>query len=209
MNLEPRQLRFHLNQDIDLTLRVHPPTALSRTRPAIIMGRTAAAVVALLPLALSSPPRPIFGIGVYNDTPGSPLVVDQLPVASNLTGTGGFVLLFFETFDPTNPSLLLPLPWQVDALNQAYQLGLRPVVRLGQHSRNYRYFSDDAGHLHYTHLASLYAAYVAALPLPPPSSGPLFVGVGNEFNIRGEWLCTEGPGVFMNVSQVSRVGRWP
>lgn len=118
--------------------------------------------------------RPIFGIGVYNDTPGSPPVSKQISVAQNLTGDGGFVLFFFETIDPTDPLSLVPEPWQTDALESAYALGLRPVVRLGQHARNYRYFSDDAEHLHYTKLASQYAAFIAALPLPP-RAGDLLV----------------------------------
>jgi hypothetical protein len=111
---------------------------------------------------------------------------------------------FFETFDPSDSSTLLPTQWQLDALHRAYNLGLRPVVRLGQAARNYRYYSDDPSHLHYTKLATQYAAYVAALPLPP-SADSLFVGVGNEFNIMGEWRCTEGAGIFLNVSQVCRV----
>lgn len=161
------------------------------------------ALAALAQVAVATQLRPIFGIGVYNDTPGSPLVADQIEVAFNLTGQGGYVLLFFETFNPADPSTLFPEPWQISALERVYELGLKPVVRLGQAARNYRYFSDDVEHLHYTHLASQYAAFVDSLPLPPPALGPLYVGVGNEFNVHGEWLCTEGAGVFMNVSQVA------
>jgi hypothetical protein len=147
--------------------------------------------------------RPIFGIGLYNDTPGSPIISAQLDVAVNLTGPRGFVLLFFETLDPDDNSSLLPAQWQIDAVAKSYSLGLRPVVRLGQSARNYRYFSDDSSHLHYVRLAQMYADFVAALPLPPAQADDLYVGVGNEFNINGEWRCTEGAGVFMNVSQVT------
>jgi hypothetical protein len=143
-------------------------------------------------------------IGVYNDTPWAPGVDAQLPVAANLTGPGGWTLLFFETLDPASKALL-PEPWQVNvpqmcgadpgppnavgecmcllelasvrmndmyvrgcsaclwlfpdswclhdrqvaALQQAYALGLKPIVRLGQWRRDYRDHSDDAAHMVY------------------------------------------------------------
>ena len=159
-------------------------------------------IVSVVAAADASSLRRIFGIGIYNDTPGSPPVIDQVEVAFNLTGPSGFVLFFFETFDPSNPSSLLPQQWQIDAINLAYTLGLQVVIRMGQAARDYRYYSDDPQHLHYTRLASQYASFIGSLPLPPTTTDPLFVGVGNEFNIFGEWRCTEGAGVFMNVSQV-------
>lgn len=137
-----------------------------------------------------------FGIGIYCDTPGSPNVSLQLASARNLTGANGWVTLFFDSLDPLlQPA---PLPWQVAALEESYALGLSPLVRLGQPARNYRNLSDDAAHMQYHSLASAYARYVAALPLPPSSAGgPLHIIVGNEWNICGEWVCSDGEGVFL------------
>ena len=44
---------------------------------------------------------------------------------------------------PPLPGATVPKQWQVNALKQAVACGLRPIVRLGQHNRNYRYFADD------------------------------------------------------------------
>jgi hypothetical protein len=49
-------------------------------------------------------------------------------------------------------------------------------------------------------LASMYAGYVAALPLPPNSPGQLSVTLANEPNVCMEWRCSAGPGVFLNAS---------
>ena len=83
-----------------------------------------------------TPPRPIFGLGVYNDTPGSPAVSAQLPLVANLTGPGGWALIFVRSFSALGPPdgqpvNVVPAAWEVGAINQAYALGLRPVVRIG------------------------------------------------------------------------------
>lgn len=158
----------------------------------------------LAAVAAASSSSNILGIGVYNDTQGSPGVNLQLPVAANLTGSGGWVLLFFENIDlPTNN--LLPEAWQIAALQQAWALGLKPIVRLGQWRRNYRNYSDDAQHLSYKALAQVYANYVAALPGPPsPSSEPLRLILLNEPNICSEWECAEeGPTVYLPSATIA------
>eukprot|EP01052_Picozoa_sp_SAG31_P082849 SAG31_NODE_42945_length_269_cov_0.864706_2_plen_67_part_01 len=38
--------------------------------------------------------RSIFGIGVYTDTPGSPVLEAQLDAAAELVGRGGWVTIF-------------------------------------------------------------------------------------------------------------------
>ena len=56
----------------------------------------------LAPLALllvgSAEPKK-YGAGVYNDTQRAAPFYAQLPVACNLTGRGGWLLLFFETIE--------------------------------------------------------------------------------------------------------------
>ena len=158
----------------------------------------------LLPLLLLLPeaaaaaaaPANIYGIGLYNDTLHCPSQTDQLPVAANLTGAGGWVLVFFESLDPNDGATFLPAPWQTELLRAAYAASLRPLVRLGQNARNYRNFSDEGphapAHMHYTALARLYRSFVGALPLPPggtASGEVLHVQLGNEFNVCIEWDC--------------------
>ena len=153
-----------------------------------------------------------WGIGIYDDTLHCPSQTNQMPVAANITGPKGWVLVFFETLDPTNNATYLPLPWQVDILKTAYSLGIRPIVRLGQNARNYRNFSDDpATRLGYTKLAALYKNYVAALPLPPAggASGPaLHIVLGNEENICVEWQCHESPPLSNATQWTAEVATW-
>ena len=49
--------------------------------------------------------------------------------------------------------------WQVAALRAALRCGLRPIVRLGQRSRGYRYYADTAsgGFRSYKQLGARYA----------------------------------------------------
>lgn len=158
----------------------------------------------------SSFQRFIYGIGIYNDTTNAPYITAQLPVAFNLTGAQGWILLFFESMDGNTSSSWNPEAWQIQALQYAYSLNLRPIVRLGQYARNYRYYSDDTEHLHYNRLANLYRQYVSQLPLPPvrytESTGisSLPIIVGNEPNICLEWQCTEGEGIFMNATTIAK-----
>lgn len=150
-----------------------------------------------------------FGIGIYNDTAAPPLV-QQLPEAAALVGEGGYVLLFFNLLFATDgkpASCLndcLPLQWQLDAVNQAYALKLRPVVRLGQWSRTIRDFADGGDkspgsiRSNFTQLAQRYRRFVAALPLHPDGTSALAIQLLNEPNVCGEWQCKEAePGAHL------------
>lgn len=147
------------------------------------------------------PLRALLGIGVYNDTPSSPPVSAQLPVALNLTGRGGHVLLFFEfVFSPPAPPV--PAPWQLAALAQACALGLQPVVRLGQPSRNYRDFADEGSNrTSFRLLSSAYVHFAAALRTPQCAA--LSVILLNEPNICMEWVCTQGAGTFLSGAEAA------
>lgn len=159
----------------------------------LLLFSVSAAVAGVLGLPLSA----LLGIGLYNDTPGSPPLSSQLPVALNLTGPGGHVLLFFEfTFSPPSPPL--PAPWQVAALSQACALGLRPVVRLGQPSRNYRDFADaGSNRTRFSALALAYVHFTAALRAAAAHCAAFRVILLNEPNICMEWACTSGAGTFL------------
>ena len=168
----------------------------------------AAAAAAAAAAEVASPPRLIFGLGVYNDTPGSPSLSAQLPVVANLTSgapagaPGAWVLLLLNSFSAIGPPdagrvNLSPLPYEVAALRQAYALGLRVILRIGNNAYT-RYASDDEQHQSYKVIAAAYRAYVAQLPLPPDGS-PLRVTVGNELNECDGWGCKEGLGLYGDV----------
>ena len=137
-----------------------------------------------------------FGIGVYDLPPASSVAV-QLPWARNLTGAGGSVLLYFTlSFAQSGNASscvneCVPSPDDLAAVHQAYSLGLRPIVRLGQWPRTIRNFSDDVAHRQYTALARAYRSFAAALPLPPDGRTPLDVVVLNEPNGCSEWACKD------------------
>jgi hypothetical protein len=141
-----------------------------------------------------------FGIGVYSEGSGgtSLPVALQLPTAYTLVGDGGQVLLLMQLLFSHNGNTsscvggCVPAPTEVAAVKQAYAMGLKPVVRLGQWPRTIRDFSDDAEHRDYTALARAYSQFAAAIPLPPDGS-PLGVIALNEPNTGGEWQCS-GPG---------------
>lgn len=56
-----------------------------------------------------------------------------------------------------------PEQWQVDALKAAIACGLKVIIRIGQHNRNYRYFADDKSFRSYTRLAKRYTQFTASL----------------------------------------------
>eukprot|EP00756_Hemistasia_phaeocysticola_P002892 Hpha_TRINITY_DN11950_c0_g2::TRINITY_DN11950_c0_g2_i1::g.20469::m.20469 len=137
-----------------------------------------------------------FGIGVYGSGSGAGAVplAEQFPWALNLTGHGGRVLLyaamtFSQNGNASSCVVCLPPPEYVAVIQQAYAMGLRPVVRLGQWPRTIRDFSDDTEHLVYTSLARAYRTFAAGLPLPPDGSS-LEVIVHNELNGNSEWECS-------------------
>ena len=148
-------------------------------------------------LALGTPQNNKFGIGVYGagSGAGSVSLAEQLPWALNLSGHGGRVLLFEAMGFSQNGNAsscrdgCVPSVQFRAAIRQAYAMGLRPVVRLGQFPRTLRDFSDDAERKVYTSLARAYRTFAEALPLPPDGS-PLEVIVHNELNIYSEWECS-------------------
>ena len=148
-----------------------------------------------------------FGMGVYGrEVPWR----EQLPWALNLTGPGGRVLLFMtlsfaENGNATSCGDCVPAAEDTAVLHQAYAMGLRPVVRLGQYPRTIRDFSDDAAHLVYTSLAESYRTFAAALPLPPNGS-PLEVIIHNEPQAGDEWECSGGGNITLNTTAAEVAG---
>ena len=143
-----------------------------------------------------------FGVGVYDDTPGSAGATQQLDAAAHLVGgggrargAGGWVTLYLCSWRTHTTSCMNASTAALDepsraVLLAAYARGLRVVVRLG-----YPYFVRDhadegARHLRYTALAAAYARVAASLP-PPPGGDTLHVHAGNEFNACNEWRCSE------------------
>jgi hypothetical protein len=141
-----------------------------------------------------------FGIGIYESPSFS--TAQQLPVALDLVGQGGHVLVYTGLTFAENGNLssclrgCVPSEQDVAAIKQAFALGLRPVVRIGQWPRTIRDFSDDTDHLVYTSLARVYRHFVAALPLPPDGQSSLDVIVMNEPN--AEWQCSGGGRISTN-----------
>lgn len=142
-----------------------------------------------------------FGIGAYGSS-----LDEQLPLAARLAGQGGRVLLQANLLFKQNGNAssceneCAPSAESVAAIAQAYALGLRPVVRLGQWPRTIRDFSDDAEHRQYRSLANAYRKFAAALPLPPDGTSPLDLIVLNEPNVAGEWCCSGGGRLSTNQS---------
>eukprot|EP01043_Picozoa_sp_COSAG02_P023014 COSAG02_NODE_1215_length_13852_cov_10.082600_8_plen_398_part_00 len=141
-----------------------------------------------------------FGMGVYGTVP----LVEQLPWALNLAGNGGRVLLYMTLSFSENGNVrscgeCTPSAEEVAALHQAYALGLRPVVRIGQLPRTIRDFSDDAEHLVYTSLAEAYRTFAAALPLPTDGN-MLEVILQNEPQAHDEWMCSGSGYLTLNTT---------
>ena len=145
-----------------------------------------------------------FGIGVYSNSGGVPgaNVSTQLPWARNLVGENGTVVLYVGMHFGRNGDAsscadgCAPSAADAAAIAQAWSLGLRPVVRLGQWPRTIRDFADDATvtpRRAFTALARAYRTFAAALPLPPDGVTPLDVVVLNEPNGCHEWQCSAPP----------------
>ena len=152
-----------------------------------------------------------FGIGVYGGGFVGLKVAPQLPWALNLTGRAGRVLLYVGMSFTENGNVsscaagCVPSSEDVAAVKQAYAMGLRPVVRLGQWPRTIRDFSDDADHLVYTSLARAYRTFAAALPLPPDGTR-LDIQVLNELNTDVEWKCSGGGRISTNDTAAEVAG---
>lgn len=139
-----------------------------------------------------------FGIGVYTDTTGSPAIEDQLDLARNLTGEGGFVTLYLCSWRDANRSCMNASvdradQTSVDMLNQAYSRKLNVIARIGNpyYVRNHADNISLAPKLSFRSLAQAYARFVDSLPPPPNSGSFLYVHIGNEFNACNEWRCDE------------------
>jgi hypothetical protein len=159
-------------------------------------------------LAALAAPENKFGIGVYDAAAGVPgaSVATQLPVARDLAGQGGTVLLYAGMSFARNGDVssctngCVPSAVTAAAIEQTYALGLRPVVRLSQWPRTIRDFADDTAptpRRAFTALARAYRTFAAALPLPPDGTTPLDVVVLNEPNGCSEWVpsaCGSGLG---------------
>eukprot|EP00937_MAST-01D_sp_MAST-1D-sp2_P005594 g5594.t1 len=142
-----------------------------------------------------------FGIGAYDVHGGVgpvPSLLTQLPLARDLAGANGSVLLVATMMFRQNGNAsscsggCVPSATDAASIQQAYALGLRPVVRLAQWPRTIRDFADDAAttpRQSFHSLARAYRTFAAALPLPPDGTSALDVIVLNEPNVCGEWQC--------------------
>lgn len=134
----------------------------------------------------TTPPTNRFGIGFVG--PGS---ADDLDLAADLAGPGGYVKLIFPgvTRDTTGPDA----SW-VSAVRDAYARDLVPVIRVGPPwgDNDVRYDSDDAAHLRYDALAAAYRRVVEGLPLR--AGWPIWIEIHNEPNLCYEWTCRAGEG---------------
>jgi len=154
----------------------------------------------LLPTPTTPTTANKLGIGVYTDTPQSPPYPLQLDAALNLTGAQGFVTLYLCAWRTDTASCMNESTTTIDAESQqqllaAYHRNLTVVARIGN-PRVVNHHADrdpDTGVRNatsYKHLAQAYARVVASLALPPSTSPPLYVTIGNEFNACNEWRCT-------------------
>ena len=164
-------------------------------------------MLALLPLVEAGPARSsIFGIGVYTDTPGSPPFEDQLDIARDLVGRGGWVTIFLcswrtQTTSCVNRSTTHD-PVSSGMLQAAYDRGLNVVARIGN-PYTVRDHADDHSRRSFRGLGAAYARLVASLPAPPPGSAPLFVQVrdGRSF------FCHSFPYAIMQYPSPSSLSR--
>eukprot|EP00966_Prymnesium_polylepis_P153177 3538465-Prymnesium_polylepis.1 len=142
------------------------------------------------------------GIGVYDDTPGSPPLVKQLDAARDLVGAGYTVIFLSRLLDPLPPSLQV----LADKLNAAYSRSLRVVVRLGWSGATRDRADPGTNRTRFTRMATDLARIVEALPLPPPDLGPLLLHAGNELNACNEWRCDESGTVLSMAERTAEVG---
>ena len=149
---------------------------------------------------------PWLGIGVYDDTPGSPPIALQLDAAQDLVGPAGYVVLFFWP-------LLGPDSRKISKeaiaarLRTAYSRNLRVIARLGWSGAMRDYADRGSNFSRYTRVAEEFANTVGQMPLPPPSLQPLLVHTGNELNACNEWKCSDADRRVLDlVTRVKEVG---
>jgi hypothetical protein len=144
---------------------------------------------------------PSRGLGVYTDTPGSPPLASQLDYAKQIVGPGGSTILFLLL----SPNLTLPE--SAPKIQDAYDRGLRVVVRLGWKGAMRDLADQGSSSTSYKWAAAQLANVVSTLPLPPEGLGPLLVHAGNELNACNEWRCTAPSGKVLDMpTRVREVG---
>jgi hypothetical protein len=125
---------------------------------------------------------PARGIGTYDDTSGSPPLSVQLPVAANLVGRRGWVVIFLQPALPGEPNVTA----YADKLRAAYSEDLRVIARLGWSGAMRDYADPGSNHTRYALVAQKLAALVGQL------------------NACNEWRCTEPAGAVYNLSARAR-----
>ena len=144
-----------------------------------------------------------FGIGCYDDTPGSPPITSQLDAAQKLAGAQGWVTIYLcswkhATHSCMNKTTQEATPDAKAKVLAAYARNLSVVARIGNpyYVRDHADVNPDGtiNTTSYKELASAYAKYIRSLPLPSlsssSSSSSLYITIGNEFNACNEWKCS-------------------
>jgi len=126
-----------------------------------------------------------FGIGAYSDYVG-PSYQEQIPMAHNLTGAYGFLLMWVQDIPTANLS-----EWQ-ENLKMAYNHAMRVVLRI---DTDYKYVNGA--------IPSYYKDFISQLPPPPPEVEPLFIVIGNEPNEcdPSSWCNETNPNVTVTAQQ--------
>lgn len=143
------------------------------------------------------------GIGTYDDTPGSPPIVQQLDLARDLVGSGHTILFLSGLLGPSPPTRKA----LKEKLEAAYRRSLRVIVRLGWSGSTRQRADAGTNFTRYVGMAQALADIVAALPLPPPHLQPLLVHAGNELNACNEWRCNGPYGRVLSIAdRVAEIG---
>ncbi len=125
-----------------------------------------------------------FGMGLVGPGLGT-----RLDLVKELVGNNGYVLMILPGIHQNTNG---PTAEWVAAVQQAYDLNLIPVLRLGPSwgNMNIRDESNDAAHHDYSTLAQAYRSVVEGLP--KRDNWPMYIQVHNEPNLCHEWRCTGG-----------------
>ena len=112
----------------------------------------------------------------------------QLGKAHELMGSGAYVTQLFDWIDTAWTG---PPAWMVDFVNECYQRGLTPVIRLagGRGSTWYKPKTDPNGS--YQTWTQAFKRVVQGLPVP--EGRWLYVQVWNEPNLNEEWEGASSP----------------
>jgi uncharacterized repeat protein (TIGR01451 family) len=112
----------------------------------------------------------------------------QLGKSLELMGSGAYVAQLFDWIDTTWAG---PQPWMVNFVNEAYERGLTPVIRLagGRGAAWYKPKTDPDGS--YWTWTQAFKRVVQGLPVP--DGRWLYVQVWNEPNLNEEWEGAASP----------------